>query len=198
MTVDAGDILEVVARQSFGGTEDVVNVFQFELQTPTSLTNTEAQDAMSEIMDDFYNNFASIVSDEVDAVSIRISNLSKAEVYGLFSWPTYAGGTATADPTPPGVCALINFSTGISRVTPRKYIGVLTEGNVEGDGTFSAGVVTNLTTAALQIIGTIAPTYGTWLYGHTSPKTASFQPVISGVVSDIPAYQRRRKQGRGS
>lgn len=198
MTVDIGDVLEVAARMEFNGVEDQVNVYQFALGTPGPITDTEAVDDLIALMEAVYTIWKATMVAITAFRDLRVRNVTKDEVLGVFPWPTLTVGDSAADALPPGNAGLINFNTDVARVTPRKYMGSLNVNTVDNDGTLIALQVTKLVEVADLLLDVWVGVDGDWLYGYLSPKAGTFVFPNSATVSDITAYQRRRKQGRGS
>lgn len=198
MTIQIGDVLEVSARMEFDSVDDIVNVYQFVLGTPGPITDAQGVSDVIQIMEDLYTLWLSAMSLLVAFRDLRVRNVTQQTVLGTFPWPTLTVGTNVNDALPPGVAALINFTSDIARVTPRKYFGGITEVSNDSEGTWVAGLVTTMTNTAAFLLAVRVQAFGDWLYGYESPKAASFVFPTGGVVTDVPAYQRRRKQGRGS
>jgi hypothetical protein len=126
-----------------------------------------------------------------------VRNTTQSSVLGVFSWPTISVGVAAAVNMPPGVGGLINMATTIARVVLRKYIAGFVSTAYEADGTLVDSVVAVLLQFGADLLDGLIVGARSYIYGHLSPKTASFEVPVSATVTDIPAYQRRRKQGRG-
>lgn len=198
MTMNQDDVVEVAARMEFNGTDDVVNVFQFQKVDAIPTVDADGVDDLINILEVFYTLINAVFTTLLLYRDLRVTNVTQSIVLGTFPWPNLVAGLDANDPTPPGVSALINWNTGVARVSPRKYLGVLAEDSVQAQAVWEPGVVAVLALMGANLIGTLSKPNSDWQYGFLSPKTLSFEPVISATVSNIPAYQRRRKQGRGS
>jgi len=192
------DVVEVVARMEFDGVEDVVNVYQFRLDSVSSVDEADVVDDMLDIMEALYTILKAMLPVIQVFRDIRVRNVTQGLLYGVHAWPTLTVGTGTGGPLPPGVGGLVSFPTNVSRVTMRKYWGGTTQDYLDGSGLLIAAGVTILTNAAAELIALHVEANGDWVYGYTSPKTLSFKEPVGALVTDIIAYQRRRKQGRGS
>lgn len=197
MAIQQGDVLEISPRMEFNGVEDVVNTYQFRYTDATPITDTQGINDLIGLMEAIYTLFLSTMTIIQFFRDIRVSNKTQSTVYGVFPWPTLTIGGDASDPVPPGVCVLSNFSTGVARVTPRKFWGVMCEDNIESDGTWHAGIVAIAAAASALMMNSAPSTTYNWDYGYLSSKTASFEVATGATGTDIPAYQRRRKQGRG-
>lgn len=198
MTVQPNDILEASARSEFNGTEDVVNVFQFRNNGVAPMADQAAIDDIIEILEIVYNLINAGLTLLQLYRDIRVRNVTQGLVYGTFPWATLVSGGSAVNPTAPGVAFLVSFSTGVPRVGMRKYFGVVTEDEMDVDGAFTGVLVVAGGAVISTLIAPIVATNSTWEFGYQSPKTGTFVTPNGGVATDIPAYQRRRRQGRGS
>lgn len=192
------DILEVAARMEMNGIDDVVNVFQFRLDTPGTINNLGVANDLIKILEDVYTILNVGISLLQLYRDLRITNLTQSTVLGTYAWATLTAGIAADDPTPNGVSGLVNYATGVPRVAPRKYYGVFTEVSVDSSGYWTPGWTSALAAAGAQLLGPQPSILGTYTYGYLSPKTLAFQPATSVIATNVPAYQRRRKPGRGA
>lgn len=197
MTVQINDILECMARCEFQGVEDVVNVYQYQYVGPSPATDASCIAALSDAMDDLYIPLAAVQPYDYIYRDITIRNLTQDTVLGTTAWPTLTAGLHGGDNNAPGIAGLVNMATGIARVVLRKYIGGFVTAAIESNGTFTSAVTTVLSTFGVNLMSGYPIVSPIWKYGHFSPKTLNFEEPSTITVSDIPAYQRRRKQGRG-
>jgi hypothetical protein len=198
MAVNQGDIIQAVAAMEWDGVEDVLNIYQFQLQSPASVTEAGVISDLTDFLDSAYDVLKLFLTTLLTFKEIRLLNKTQDVILGTFPWPTLVAGTGATDTQAPGVCALINFTTTKPRVSPRKYLGVFTEGALGANGAFGPSVVAALAIFAGLFIGDIVQPNGTYLYGYDSPKTLQFETPNGVSTGSVPAYQRRRKQGRGS
>ncbi len=197
MAVADSDVLQAAARLEYEGVEDVVGVYQFRKDDAGSIGDTPAIDDILEFLEDIYTFLAVVIPVLTLFRDITIRNLTQAVLMGTFSWPTLTAGSGSGSAVPPGVAGMASFPTAIPRVILRKYWLPYTTTNMESDGTLSSGALTAQTSAAALLLTTFAATNAEWDYGYLSPKTGTFVLPTSALITDIPAYQRRRKQGRG-
>lgn len=198
MPTQISDVIEASARAEHNGVDDVVNVWQFVLGTPGPLSDNETADDIISLLEGIYDQLTAAQTNLLVYRDVRITNVTQDRVLGVFPWATMTTGAAELAALPPGVAGILNFLTNIARVTLRKYFGGLTVGAMDADGTFTAAIVTALAAIAADLLDVFVETNGDWMYGTLSPKTLEFEFPNSSVANDIPAYQRRRKQGRGS
>lgn len=198
MAVNTNDILEIAARAEFEGVEDVLNVYQYQYTGAPTILDSDAVDDLSNEVDDLYGFIVGNQSADYIYRDITIRNITQLAVLGVIPWPVKVAGTAPVDNLPPGVAGLINMATGIARVVLRKYFGGFVVSTLDTDGRFVSGVVAQFILFGLRLISPVDVLGRTYQYGHFSPKTLQFEVPTSVTATDIPGYQRRRKQGRGS
>lgn len=198
MTVQNNEVIEASAKMIFDGTDEQINVFQFRLASGGPLTDDEAIDDVLNIVNDLYSALYILQSILIIYDTIRLYNQSQSLLLGVHDWPTRTAGTETVHPIPPGVCALVNFTTAVPKVILRKFFGGFTEDQNQDDGTWNGTLVTAVALVATNLLAPLVGSYGTWEYGYTSPKTLGWVAPNGSSNNDIPAYQRRRKQGSGS
>lgn len=198
MTIQFRDVLEVSARSEFQGVEDIVNVYQFENQTSPSVPDEDGVDDLITFLETVYTIWRGFQTILVLFRDLRVRNVTQNVQLGVFPWPTLSAGASASNALPPGNAGLINFTTSVSRVTPRKYMGGITSASLESDGALESATVAGLVSISALLLAPIIEASSSWLYGYLSPKTASFEVPVSATITDISAYQRRRKQGRGS
>jgi len=198
MTTHQYDVIEAAARWEYNAVEDVVNVFQFQKTDAGDISDSNTIDDILDLVEAVYTLLLGIITTIQVARDIRISNVSQNYVLSTEPWPSITAGTGTGDPLPPGVAGLVNFRTTVAKVNPRKYFGALTEANNAATGLITVAGTTALSNAGALLLTSMLGTYASWEYGYLSPKTSNFEQVQSYSVTNVPAYQRRRKQGRGS
>lgn len=198
MTVNVGDVVEIAVRMEANGVEDIVNVYQFQNNTPAGFVDTIFMDHMADFFDDIYTPLLTGQADTFVYRDMTFRNVTQAVLMGVRTWPVITAGASATAQIPPGVAGLINFPTIIPRVILKKYIGGFVVSLIDGDGSFTTAVTALLLQMAADLLtGPVGVMIGVD-YGYLSPKTLNFEVPTGGLGTDIPAYQRRRKQGRGS
>lgn len=198
MATQPGDIIEAAARAEINGSDDIVNSYQFRFEEETELSDGNTVNDIIKVLELIYVIVEALQSTFVLYKDIRITNKTQQQLLGTVAWDTVSQGTAVGDAIPPGVAALINFSTTISRVMPRKYFGGFTVANLDQDGTWDTALVAEMVDIGDILLAPITVQNRVWQYGYLSPKTLAFEIPVSAVTNDVGAYQRRRKPGRGS
>lgn len=196
--INTGDIIRVGAGLNFQGIYDVVNVFHFEWTVGGDIVFSTALTRIQSYLNDLYDEIKTQLSDTIGTGSLAISNVTQGLTFGASPWsPTWAG-VESGQCTAPGVCCFAWGRTQKPRVQIRKYFGVFGEVNMV-DGVWTS-TVQNACEALMAIhiaqtaIGGASEVTGV-AYNRLLDTITKANSVASSAE---PAYQRRRKRGRGS
>ena len=198
MAVTQNDILEAGARLETQDGDDVINVFQFRYEGVPQLSDTQGINDVIEFLEAIYAIVRVVIPILSVFRDITVRNTTTSINHGVFPWATLVNGAAASNDLPPAVSSMISFPTGISRVTLRKYFGNVSTNQIAQPGTWSVTHQAQMVSAAAIMVVPFVATNGTWAYGHNSPKIPGWIAPAVALVTSIPAYQRRRRQGRGS
>jgi hypothetical protein len=196
--IELNDVISLSARLEAFGAYSIVNRFHVIIDNGAPATFAAWQVAFQNYLDTLYGNLSATLSAGVLPDSIGVRNETQGLVFGSMSWGAWAGGTALGDPTPLGVACLTFGRTVKPRVQIRKYFGIFTEANCNAaawDGVVQGACVNALTYHITQQ----TPAVGQTLTGVAYNRTLGTVTYASSVATSAePAYQRRRKRGRGS
>lgn len=198
MAVTNGQVIRVDAQGDFDGTEDIVNVYQFQMQSGGPVNENDVLGDMLVILTALTNLIKALHTATTVWRRIRAQNISNGILLGVLPFAAPIAGTASGDSGAPGVAGLISLPSAVPRVVPRKYFGPLSESNLGATGLLAAGTLTTLTSIATILTNDQTTSSHTYRYGYLSPKTGTFVIPSAAVITSVPAYQRRRRQGRGS
>lgn len=202
MAIEDGDILRVNAEMTYAGST-VMNVFH--LQVDNALTNSDALDEIRDWLFLVYDHVDGIMASVLTFSRIVVVNVSKDEDVGITDWLTLTVGTGSGDGLPPGVALLATFNTVSLGVRGRKYLPGVTEAHVTSSQVWSSTAVSAMDAFADEASSPFTGLFTSTLY---TPRIVGYQAVPGGTniivttiisysVSNVPAYQRRRKQGVG-
>lgn len=193
-----GDIVEVAVEAEWDGTEDVVHVYQFKMGAGTLATQATWENELAVLV----NALITIAKGYAQLLTVyrryRARNITQQTPTEHFELGTPVTGSVAGDTLASGTAFLFVFRTGKPRTTLRKFFGVPSKNDLDNDGRWAIG---RLVVAAADIATMIAPfstASTTWQYGHWDALTSTFWAPNSGYAPADPAYQRRRRAGRGS
>lgn len=197
MSVNPGEVVRVDWVGDFDGTDQIVNTFQFRLDSGTALTEAEALVDFIEILEGLHALITALLSTLHVIRRIRAQNVSTGQLVGEMNFTPALVGTAAGEVSATQVAGIMNFPTLTPRVIGRKYIGPIAEDAIDADGRFTTTGQARLNNAAAFLVGAHIQTNGTWTFGFLSPKTAAFEEFNTFNSSPVPGTQRRRRLGRG-
>lgn len=200
MSIGLGDIIEVAAVHLFLNTDEIINVWHFKAAVASTGGFSEEDTDIGAMMDELYTIIEDEMSSGVSVGEIRWRNITDNTPTRYIAWPgPHTGGESATTSLPPGLSPLITLRTGQLNVTGRKFLPPFTEAQQTG-GVWDPG--------ALSVMDGV----GDWLMSAYNGVESGVQfapavysrtlgnsyPIISYKSQRIPAYQRRRRQGRGS
>lgn len=197
------DIVKVDLRWQVGSICMAANIFQCMVSqsTPHSLADFYVMQDMGLWMTDIMAPMAPHI---VVSVDVKDCNVYK-KVGPLWNLvgpaPVVFVAESIGDPLPSGVAALIVAYTYLSKVMGKKYFVGLSETGQTAGLWISAVLAAMLQSAAIWIapFQSIGDPTSTYVPGVWSLKSLSFQGfAVHFGTRDVPAYQRRRKEGVGT
>lgn len=200
MAVSAGDIISVSCRFGFHNLDDQVNKLHVRVGTPPSPNDDASlsEDILGWV-DQFYTELAPAISDNVGTTDITLYNVTEDAPVGQYSWPTLAGGEATAEPLPPQATMLVLLRTGLKRRLGRMYLPTFTESHQNG-GVWGSGTIALVESVypSFMIGSTTGPNGTIFIPVVYSPTDGLGYSVTSFRVLPTVATMKSRKVGRGS
>lgn len=194
--MDALSIIRVVADMTLLG-QSILNVYH--LVSTSSMDDDDGKGDLAVIMDNLYTLINGAVDTQLVYNAIRMFDVTDNQDLGIEPWPVLETGANSGSALPLGVAGLVTLPTDIPKVRGRKFFGGFTEESVVD------GLLVSSTFDALVDVADFMLTAQTgdvssnlWVFGVPTPVGGGFQRVTSSLVGNIPAYQRRRKQGVGS
>lgn len=199
MTVpNINDVIEITMEGEFDSTEDVQNVFQMICGSTTIATQAEWQTDLNTIVNALLNIMKGYASIITWWRSYRVRNLTQGTPTEQYYLSPAVQGILTGDSLASGVCALWVFRTNIPGVTLRKFLGPPTENVNDAGGKWSSSFLATGAADLATMMAGFTAAKSQWWYGHYHVPTASPAFPTSAFMPSEPAYQRRRRRGRGS
>lgn len=196
--IENGDILRLAGSMLLGGADEIVNVYHCLVEGGGGKDFAGIIDDVQEYMDLMYVTIDTFLSTDQLPDRISVSNETQKLVFGSINWDVFAGGGSAGDITPTGACCLAFGRTLKSRVQIRKYYGVFTEADL-GAGLWSAALRAAILIDFESHLDSQVMTDGLRLQGVAYNRTLETYTLPTGaIVVPEPAYQRRRRRGRGS
>jgi len=181
-----------------GPSGETQNVYYFRFQGIVPAGDLLVMEDLAEFLDDLYSDINAGIAGNYAYTEVRGFNVTQGVPMPTVEWPTLTVGGGPGASEPAGIALLVVLRTGISRVFGRKYFGGIIDGNLDSDGFWISGAVTAWSGAVARLLSTFigGTTLATYLPGIIT-STGQFLGFITSVVTNNPAYQRRRRKGRG-
>lgn len=196
--VENGDVLRIGATWSFEGAYEVTNVWHAKVQAGGGIDYPAASLDIQDYMEAIYLALDTKLSNQMTTDYITLSNATKGTTFGAIAWQSVITGDITTETTAPGVCLFTWARTLQPRVQIRKYLGIFCEVDMQA-GLWSASIRASALNAMNIHITPYTGGPALTLLGVAYNRTlgTNVEPV-SATTSAEPAYQRRRRRGRGS
>ncbi|MCK4627304.1 MAG: hypothetical protein KAV00_18470 [Phycisphaerae bacterium] len=196
--VDVGDVLRLGCVWLLGGAYEIANVFHARVIANGGGAWADVADDMAEYAADIYAEILPIMTNAMDTFQLNLQNLTQVTTIGAYSWAAPLTGGSAADYLATGLAVLTWGRTYKPRVQIRKYWGVFTEAAMT-DGVWLAATVNDCVDAMAVHLNSFTGTNGLEVVGVAYNRTLeTTTDAVSGASTAEPAYQRRRKRGRGS
>jgi hypothetical protein len=196
--VNSGDILRLGGGLSFEGVYDVVNVWHVLAEHASGDSWPNIVPQLQDYMNNLYGDLKTPLNDQIGDNVITVANVTQDTTIGAIDWSPGWAGAESGESTAPGVCCFAWIRTYTPRVQIRKYFGVFGEANIVA-GLWHSNVL-SACTAAMEYHREPHFIGGGWTFTGVA-YNRDLGTYVMGVSSDSapePAYQRRRKRGRGS
>lgn len=196
-----GEVLRVVCRYSAPNSSEHLCVHIYEYN---GAGDTDAATLIA--VDNFFTaewgpDWQASASDDYtfDEIDLDVLNVDGTVKRNVGQSAIGLAGLVAGDMSPPGSCILLTADTVKPKQRGRKYVPGLASTDLT-DGLIEAARLATLVTLVLEYLDIIT----TGITGQLDPGVLSrtllaFEPFLSsGALTDVPAYQRRRKPNVGS
>lgn len=199
--IQIGEIVRVVISFASPGASVAQNVFYFELQTSSADEATTLEDTGDWFVANFLNTWSNIsdASCEAFLLEMDILNGDGTVDRNIGDYATGVFGQGADDILPAAAAGYMQANSERSNSLGRKFIPFLMEVN-QTDGFWTSATVSALAAILVDYLTAFAVDTTAFLVpGILSRVTQTFQEFLgSGYVTNVPAYQRRRKPTVGS
>lgn len=198
MPVEIGDIVRADAIGDWNLATEIVQSYQFQLQSGGTLTNDEAMDDLADIFSDLWEIIQGFMSILMLVRRLKGRLVPSGDLIGEATFTPPLDGTIATEISSTTVTMPLSFLTLVPRVILRKSFGPALEAAIDSDAQFTASVLAMLAQMAAFLLEDKVEVNGTWRYGYFSPKTLGFVVPVGAVFSNAPGTMARRRLGRGS
>ena len=198
MATQVGDVIEVTVIHDNDTSGEQVNRFQFMVLAGGPISDSDLLDDVKTIIETLYILVVSIISLRNVLREVGVFNKTQSILIGVTTAGTYVGGNATDPASPQGVSPYCYFKTNIPHVILSKYLPSVAQARIGISGLWTSPTLGATTAFAVRLLASFTELSGSYQYGHQRPVILDFIYPHVAVIPLEPAYQRRRKPGRGS
>lgn len=202
MAVNDQDVLRVGVVWDDTVSGQVVNQYHIRVSVAVPPADDAlVGDAIAQFLEEAYNDTAlvSAMSNALTHVDVKLFNLTQnAPIPPLGSFAVL-DGAGSAEQMPTGVAALVLLRTAVPRKVGKKYLPPFVVAAVD-DGQWNAAnmVILNDFADFIEAEFNYLATGISLNVVVANQLETVFSPVVRADAVRIPAYQRRRKRGRGA
>lgn len=199
MATLSGDVIRCAARQLVNGTDELVNVFHFQVTAAGAGGDAGILAEVAKFLSVAYDQMDGSIANNVNPNVIDVYNMSQDYPLGSTAWTAdYAGGTNSTSMNANGLALLILWRTATKRVQGKTYIGGTTVGSLD-EGFFAGSILLNAADFIAEMEDD-SPRVDDVSLRHIvySADAHTIHAITNTRVVANPAYQRRRRLGRGS
>lgn len=202
MTIQADDILRVAVEYALPNSTQALNVFYFLVREFTGANEDAVQDFADFVEDQWHVHWKDIASADASIVGVALDtlNVNGTVKENIGSATLDLVGVVGGEISASAVSGYIKANTNVPKARGSKYVPGMTENhcaNSVWNATATAKLTALLTEYILEYVN--PATGNTYLPGVLSRVLLEFVAFNeTGDLTDVPAYQRRRKAGVGS
>ena len=197
----AGETLRVVARYSGPNSSEILNVFHYQYAGAGDTDAAVLAECETFFTDEWGDEWADFASHDVTLDEIELDVITDAGLVARNIGSAAIGvtGSLASDMSPTGVACLLTADTIFPKQRGRKFVPGLNELGVS-DSLLVAVTVANLVLLTVKYLASITGLLNGELFPGVLSKTLENFVAFgsTGAVTDVPAYQRRRKPNVGS
>lgn len=196
--VNDGDVLRVAGVMLLDNVHEITNVWHLLVNSGGPVSFATATPDIQEYMDLMFDDLDTRLCNNQEVSHLSVQNVTTDEVFGSIDWGVFAAGGSAADHVALGICVFAWGRTRKPRVQIRKYLGVFTETDII-DGVWQPALLGDVNTMMALHITNQVMTAGLQLQGVAFNRGTKVHTLATSNESAAePAYQRRRRRGRGS
>lgn len=197
MAVAIGDHVRITAKMKLFGTDDVMNVYTFEVDRNDTVDDAGFMVALALHMDDAYTLINGDLSDDLTYESVDGQNITQDVLLPETAWPVLVTGNLAAIILPTQVAGCVFWPTTTPKVRTSSFLGGYTVSALAAGGVLGAAVITRLVSFGVAMRD-VATANVDATKGSLNPISSIFTPSGVGQVPNRWRTQRRRRIGVGS
>lgn len=195
--INLNDKLRVTAVLKTVDLSEVQNVYTVDVTDLGGGTVIEILDRIVKILELLYNVIKGLQNSRTKYIEVRFFNITQDIPLATRAWATITEGELAVDDLAHMTAAMFSLGVGKPGVAGRKFFGGISESALDQDGLWSSATVVDLALVASRMIVEQADTGTKVTFGIFTGVTPAYIAFLSAVTTNVPASQRRRRQGVG-
>jgi len=195
--INADDLLRMTAVMNTVDLSQVQNVFTLKVTSPGVLPIIDILDRIVSIAERIYAIIKGLQNTRTKYIDVEFFNITQNIPLPTRAWLTITEGELVVDDLAHMTAAM--FSLGVSRpgVNGRKFFGGISEVALDQDRLWSTATVVDLALASAIMLVDQTQLSTTIQFGIITGLVPAFRQFDSAKTTNVPASQRRRRQGVG-
>jgi len=195
--INVDDELRVTAVLNTVDLSIVQNVYTMKVTVVGALPIIDVLDRIVLILQLIYNIIKGLQNTRTKYIEVLFFNITQNIPLPTRPWPTISQGELVVDDLAHMTAAM--FSLGVDKpgVSGRKFFGGIAESALDQDGLWTTATVVDLALASVIMLADQSNGGTTIQFGIRTGIIPAFIQFKSAKTTNIPASQRRRRQGVG-
>lgn len=195
--INVNDELRVTAVLTTVDLSEVQNVYTAKLSSVGSGDTTAILDRIVVILELVYNIIKGLQNSRTKYQEVRFFNITQDIPLPSRAWPTISQGELALDDLAHMTAAMFSLGVGLPGVAGRKFFGGISDFALDQDGLWTTATVVDLALASAELIKEQTQAGTVLKFGIRTGIVPAFVAFSSATTKNIPASQRRRRQGVG-
>ncbi len=195
--INVDDELRVTAVARTVDLSEVQNVYTVKVTAVGALPVVDVLDRIVVILELIYNIIKGLQNSRTKYTDVRFFNITQNIPLATRAWATVGEGELLVDDLAHMTAAMFSLGVDLPGVSGRKFYGGISETALDQDGLWSNATVIDLALASAVMLSDQTSAGTTIQFGIRTGIIPAFVQFVTATTTNIPASQRRRRQGVG-
>ncbi len=195
--VNANDELRVTAEMTTVDLGVVQNVYTTKITVPGALPVVDILDRIVIILELLYAIVKGWQNTRTKYTNVKFFNITQNIPLATRPWTTITEGELLVDDLAHMTAAMFSLGVDKPKVSGRKFFGGIAESRLDQDGLWTVGQLAELASVSVIMLSDQSSGGTTLQFGIRTGIVPAFIQFVTATSTNIPASQRRRRQGVG-
>lgn len=195
--INVNDELRVTAVMNTVDLSVVQNVFTTKVTVVGALPVLDVLDRIVKILELIYAIVKGLQNTRTKYINVEFFNITQNIPLATRPWTTITEGELGLSDLAHMTAAMFSLGVDLPGVSGRKFFGGISDNALDQDGLWSTATVVDLALASLIMLSDQTETGTTIQFGVRTGVVPAFVQFLTATTTNIPASQRRRRQGVG-